>query len=190
MLEFPSYKWRMVPSDSLTTPQQLDRTSCGVFMLMFAELLADGQNVDRFDAASCSQARTHIASGLLRGLRHNPTKIPKGQVEIRSRPTTETTCSRASTTTSGTSQSTFVPLDTRSVANDWDIALASLADLKQNRRMKKTAASRMFWASSTGMPAPNQRIGTEQTMDGMNSIGERHSRSPGAATLHSSYKIP
>ena len=97
-------------------------------MLMFAELLADGQNVDRFDAASCSQARTYIASGLLRGLRHTLTKIPKGQAEIRSRPTTETICSRASTTTDGTSQSTFVTQDIRSAANDWDIALASLAD--------------------------------------------------------------
>ena len=97
-------------------------------MLMFAEQLADGQNVDRLDAASCSQARTYIASGLLRGLHHNTTKIPKGHSEVRLRRTVESTCSRVHGTTCGTSPSMSVTQDTRTSPNDWDIALTSLVD--------------------------------------------------------------
>ena len=66
-LVFPTEQWRLLPSTPATTPQQLDLTSCGVFMLMFAELLSDGQDITRFDSEFCDSARRYIARCLLTG---------------------------------------------------------------------------------------------------------------------------
>ena len=49
---FPTEQWRLLPSTPAITPQQHDLTSCGVFMLMFAELLSDGQDITRFTVTS------------------------------------------------------------------------------------------------------------------------------------------
>ena len=65
---FPADQWRLLPSTPATSPQQLDHTSCGVFPLMCAELLADGQDVTRFDAEMCDSARRYIARCLLTGV--------------------------------------------------------------------------------------------------------------------------
>jgi sentrin-specific protease 1 len=64
---FPSEQWRLLPSTPATSPQQQDITSCGVFLLMCAELLADGQDITRFDDELCNNARRYIARCLLEG---------------------------------------------------------------------------------------------------------------------------
>ena len=65
--EFPTEQWRLLPSTPATTPQQQDLTSCGVFLLMFAELLADGQAITRYDGEFCDKARRYVARCLLAG---------------------------------------------------------------------------------------------------------------------------
>jgi Ulp1 family protease len=64
-IPFPADGWRLVPSTAITTPQQQDNTSCGVFILMFAELLATGQDVSRFVHEHVHTARRYITSSLL-----------------------------------------------------------------------------------------------------------------------------
>ena len=125
--EFPSHKWRMIPSDSLVTPQQTGRTDCGVFMMMFAELLADGQQVDRFDAQSGSTARMYIAHGIMRGhVSHSAGGIPSQpantcRTESAIENTDARSCSLGRTTGSSTKRDRLLP-------TDWDTAIASLSD--------------------------------------------------------------
>ena len=72
---FPTEQWRLLPSTPATTPQQQDFTSCGVFMLMFAELLSDGQDITRFDGEFCDKARRYIARCLLAGATNSSSTI-------------------------------------------------------------------------------------------------------------------
>ena len=87
-IPFPADNWRVVPSTPATIPQQQDKTSCGIFLLMFAESLADGKDVGRCHQDFCGVARRYFAWCLLSGTttkRNKPPKKPGASSPIRSR---------------------------------------------------------------------------------------------------------
>jgi hypothetical protein len=74
--EFPADQWRCITAQEYT-PQQSDDTSCGIFTLIFAELLAQGQDVTRFSSVMTHKARMHIAHSLLENYRSQmPNALP------------------------------------------------------------------------------------------------------------------
>jgi len=74
--QFPSDQWRLCPSTAAITPQQEDNLNCGIFMLMFVELLATGRDVGCFNAEFRLRARRYIAMSLLRGYTDKVTTTP------------------------------------------------------------------------------------------------------------------
>jgi len=61
----PFPDWRTVPSSLALIPQQGDTKACGIFMLMNMTLLADGQDVSRFNRDHIGAAREYIAHSIL-----------------------------------------------------------------------------------------------------------------------------
>ena len=58
-------KWRCLTTQEAFVPQQTDDTSCGIFLLMFSELIATGRDITLFHQAQCHKARMIIAHCLL-----------------------------------------------------------------------------------------------------------------------------
>ena len=56
---FPT--WRSILSDTTNTPQQGSTNACGIFTIMFMQLLADGQDVQRFSMDAVREASHYIA---------------------------------------------------------------------------------------------------------------------------------
>jgi Ulp1 family protease len=57
--------WRCLSASEAFTPQQTDESSCGIFLLMFSELLAGGRDVTLFSETLGHKARMHVANSLL-----------------------------------------------------------------------------------------------------------------------------
>ena len=94
---------------------------------MFSELLADGQQVDRFDADSGAKARMYIANGIMRGhVSHNAgaarsQKDSTCRIESTKDKTEARSCHIVRNVDSGTQGDRVLP-------TDWDTAIASLGD--------------------------------------------------------------
>jgi hypothetical protein len=85
---FPT--WRTILSDSTHTPQQGKSNACGIFTIMRMQLLADGQDVQRFNEEHLMEASYYIAYRIIQPVQDGqmlarpvyPKKKESGQIKL------------------------------------------------------------------------------------------------------------
>ena len=58
-------RWKLIPSISCLVPQQTNHYDCGIFMLMFMELLANGKDISKFEDKAVLHARQYLVYQIL-----------------------------------------------------------------------------------------------------------------------------
>jgi len=78
---FPA--WRSILSEAMNVPQQGPSNACGIFTIMFMQLLADGQDVQRFSMEAVREASYYIAYRILHQVqpRRAPNRITYKKVK-------------------------------------------------------------------------------------------------------------
>ena len=79
--EFPVDRWRCLTAHEEYIPQQTDDISCGIFIMMFAELLAQGKDITIFCDVMTHKARMYVAHCLLETYRTQSSTTARVQQE-------------------------------------------------------------------------------------------------------------